>query len=119
MNGHSHAEELRDLRRAKSLLENRSFAIKLSNLLGLPIDAGFALLPKSWSGTINRAANAALFKALEVAVATTGGKSLKTAVESLAQNSGGRVRRGGGRIRLRGAGGRVAHFHHHHAAFDR
>jgi hypothetical protein len=70
-------DELRDLRRAKSLLENRSFAIKLSNLLGSPIDAGFALLPKKWSGTINRAANAALFKALEVAVATTGKKSLK------------------------------------------
>jgi len=70
-------EELRDLRRAKSLLENRSFGIKLSNLLGLPIDAGFALLPKRWSGKINRAANAALFKALEVAVATTGEKSQK------------------------------------------
>ena len=73
------AEELRDLHRAKSLLESRSFAIKLSNLLGSPIDAGFALLPKKWSGTINRAANAALFKALEVAVATTGKKSVKPA----------------------------------------
>jgi hypothetical protein len=71
-------DELRDLRRAKSLLENRSFAIKLSNLLGSPIDAGFALLPKRWSGKINRAANAALFKALEVAVATTGKKSRKS-----------------------------------------
>ena len=71
------ADELRDLRLAKSLLENRSFAIKLSNLLGSPIDAGFALLPKRWSGTISRAANAALFKALEVAVATTGKKTVK------------------------------------------
>jgi hypothetical protein len=70
--------ELGDLRRAKSLLESRSFGIKLSNLLGVPIDAGFALLPKRWSGQINRAANAALFKALEVAVATTGKKKLKS-----------------------------------------
>lgn len=70
--------ELRDLRRAKSLLENRSFAIKLSDLFGMPINAGFALLPKKWSGKINRAANAALFKALEVAVATTGRKGLKS-----------------------------------------
>src|SRR5271170_4436182 len=69
-------DELHDLQRAKTLLENQSFAIKLSNLLGAPIDAGFALLPKRWSGKINRAANAALFKALEVAVATTGRKSL-------------------------------------------
>jgi hypothetical protein len=70
-------DELRDLRRAKALLENRSFAIRLSNLLGSPIDAGFALLPKNWSGKINRAAQAALFKALEVAVATTGKESRK------------------------------------------
>src|SRR5208283_3420563 len=72
------ADELRDLRRAKSLLENRSFAIKLSDLFGMPINAGFALLPKKWSGKINRVANAALFKALEVAVATTGRKGLKS-----------------------------------------
>jgi hypothetical protein len=77
MNAPFTADELRDLRRAKSLLENRSFAIKLSNLLGSPIEAGFALLPKRWSGKINRAANAALFKALEVAVVTTGRKSRK------------------------------------------
>ncbi|MGD0813757.1 MAG: EcsC family protein [Verrucomicrobiota bacterium] len=68
------ADELRDLRRAKLLLENRSFALKLSDLFGLPINAGFALLPKRWSRKINRAAQAALFKALEVAVATTGKK---------------------------------------------
>lgn len=62
---------MRDLRQARALLENKSFAIKLSNLIGVPIDAGFALLPKNWSGRINTAANAALFKALAVAVATT------------------------------------------------
>jgi hypothetical protein len=65
------------MRQAKILLENRSFAVKLSDLLGFPVDAGFALLPKRWSGTISRAAEAALFKALEVAVATTGKKSVK------------------------------------------
>ena len=79
MNAVFNPSELRDLQRAKALLENRSFAIKLSNLLGIPIDAGFALLPKRWSGTINRAANTALFKALQVAVATTGKKDRKPA----------------------------------------
>src|ERR1700679_3721694 len=77
MNATFTPEELRDLQRAKTLLENQSFAIKLSNLLGLPVDAGFALLPKKWSGTINRAAEASLVKALEVAVATTGKKGRK------------------------------------------
>jgi hypothetical protein len=71
------AEELRDLQRAKSLLETRSFAVKLSDLFGLPINAGFALLPKKWSKKINRAAQAALFKALEVAVATSGRRGSK------------------------------------------
>jgi hypothetical protein len=71
--------ELRDLRRAKSLIENQSVAIKLSNFFGAPIDAGFALLPKNWSRQVNRAAHAALFKALEVAVATTSAKKQKPA----------------------------------------
>jgi hypothetical protein len=71
--------ELRDLQKAKALLENRSFALKLSNLIGMPIDAGFALLPKRWSGTINRTANSALFRALQVAVATTARKERKPA----------------------------------------
>jgi hypothetical protein len=69
--------DLRDLQRAKELLERRPFAVKVSNLLGMPIDAGFSLLPKRWAGTINHAANAALFRALQVAVATTGRKGGK------------------------------------------
>jgi hypothetical protein len=86
-------DELRDLRRAKSLLENQSFAIKVSNLIGLPIDAGFALLPKSLSRKVNRAANIALLKALDVALATTGNKPGKRAATAwhkvLAGASGG------------------------------
>src|SRR5208337_4580658 len=79
MNASFTPDELRDLRRAKSLLENQSFAIKVSNLIGLPIDAGFALLPKSLSRKVNRAANIALLKALDVALATTGKKPVKRA----------------------------------------
>ena len=79
MNGAFTSQELRELRRAKALLENKSFAIKLANVIGVPIDAGFALLPKNWSKKINRAAQAALFKALEVAVVTTGKKNTKPA----------------------------------------
>jgi hypothetical protein len=72
------AEELRDLQRARALLENPSFIVKLSNMLGSPIDKGFAFLPKNWSSRINRAASAALFKALEVAIASTPKKKPKT-----------------------------------------
>lgn len=87
------AAELSDLRRAKSLLENRSVALQLSNLIGAPVEVGFKLLPKNWSGTINRAANKALFKALEVALVVTPPKSRKPASNNwhkmLAAASGG------------------------------
>ena len=72
------AEELRDLQRARALLENPSFIVKLSNMLGSPIDKGFAFLPKNWSAKIHQAASAALFKALEVAIASTPKKKPKS-----------------------------------------
>lgn len=75
MNGPFKAAELRELIQAKDLLENRSFAMKLSDLIGAPIDAGFKLLPKNWSSKVGKAAQAALFAALEVAVATSAKKS--------------------------------------------
>ena len=64
--------EMRDLARAKSLLESPGMAMRLANFLGSPIERGFALLPTNWSGVVNRAAHAALLKALGVAVATIG-----------------------------------------------
>ncbi len=64
--------ELRDLARAKSLLENPRLAIRLANTIGSPLEKGFALLPKGWNKVVNKAAHAALMKALTVAVATLG-----------------------------------------------
>src|SRR2546428_8460179 len=64
------AEELRDLRFAKSLLENPALAARLAGLLGTPIEKGFELLPKGWSASVNRATKLALLKALELAMAT-------------------------------------------------
>lgn len=77
MNREFTGAELRELREARDLLENRSFAIKISNLIGVPIDAGFSLMPKGWSAKVGRAAQAALFTALEVAVATSGKKGAR------------------------------------------
>jgi hypothetical protein len=63
---------MRDLELAKSLLEHPGFAMRVANLIGIPIDAGFALLPAGWNATVNKAARAALMKALTLAVATLG-----------------------------------------------
>jgi hypothetical protein len=38
-------KDLEDLKKAKSLLENPGFAAKITNLLGTPIEKGFASLP--------------------------------------------------------------------------
>ncbi|MGA2175125.1 MAG: EcsC family protein [Verrucomicrobiota bacterium] len=64
--------ELRELARAKALLENPRLAIRLANTVGSPLEKGFALLPKGWNKAVNKAAHAALMKALTVALATLG-----------------------------------------------
>jgi hypothetical protein len=70
------ARDLRDLRHAKSLLENPSFTIRLSNLIGSPVEAAMTLLPKQVHQKIDQVASAALFRALQVAIATTRRRSL-------------------------------------------
>jgi hypothetical protein len=60
--------ELADLKRAKQLLENPGLAAKMTAALGAPIEKGFALLPSSWNKTVHKASEAALMKALDVAV---------------------------------------------------
>ena len=64
--------EMRDLARAKSLLERPGLAMRLANFIGSPLEKGFALLPKNWNKLVNRAAHGALLKALGVAIATLG-----------------------------------------------
>jgi EcsC protein family len=66
--------ELKDLELAKSLLEHPGFTIRIANLLGSPVEKGFALLPGGWSGKVNEAAKAALMKALRLAVASLGSR---------------------------------------------
>ena len=66
------SDERGELGYAKSLLENPGLAAKITNAIGAPVERGFALLPAKWSDAVNRAAQAALRKALDAAVATVG-----------------------------------------------
>jgi hypothetical protein len=65
-------EDLAQLRRAKQLLEHPGIAMKLSNLLGSPVERGLEMLPARVQKTVHRATESALLKALDVAVASLG-----------------------------------------------
>ena len=65
-------EDLAQLRRAKELLENPGLAAKLSAVLGTPFEKGMKMLPAKWQKTVHTATEAALMKALDVAVKSLG-----------------------------------------------
>ncbi|HEX3799867.1 MAG TPA: EcsC family protein [Verrucomicrobiae bacterium] len=75
--------ELKDLQAAKSLLEHPGFTIRMANLLGGPVEKGFALLPAGWSNIVNRATKSALMKSLQVAVASLGNRKPRKSREKL------------------------------------
>lgn len=64
--------DLDDLRRAKELLENPGLAARLSNLVGSPVEKGVKMLPARWQKGVHKATEAALMKALDVAVSSLG-----------------------------------------------
>jgi hypothetical protein len=66
------AAEKSDLIRAKGLAENPGLAGKITAALGVPMERGFAMLPKDWPAKVESATNAALEKALKFAVASLG-----------------------------------------------
>jgi hypothetical protein len=65
-------EDLADLRRAKALLENPGFAAKLSGMLGSPVEKGVKMLPRTWQRSVHTATEAALMKALDLAITSLG-----------------------------------------------
>lgn len=67
--------ELEDLRFAMHLLEHPSFAAKLADLVGTPIEKGLELLPAKWNDQVQSATSKALLRALDVAMATFGRRS--------------------------------------------
>ena len=64
------ATDLRDLRSAKHLLERTSLAIRISNLVGIPIERGIEMLPKRASALVMGATRRALQTALRFALVT-------------------------------------------------
>jgi hypothetical protein len=65
-------QDLAELKRAKAILENPGVAAKFASLLGSPFEAGMKMLPKRWQKSVHTAAEAALMKALDVAVKSLG-----------------------------------------------
>ena len=57
-------EHLAELSEVKRLLENPGLAVKITNLVGKPIEKGFELLPDSWSQRIGVATKDALMFAM-------------------------------------------------------
>jgi len=64
--------ELEELRRAKQVLEHPGLAARFAALLGSPLEKGMKLLPSGWQDRVHEATNAALSKALDVAVSSLG-----------------------------------------------
>lgn len=94
-----HAEELR---RAKALLERPSFAARLTDILGDPIEKGFKLLPEKWSETLNGAVRLSLERALAVAVRSLPGRGPSHARQRLHKFAVAATGAGGGAFGLAG-----------------
>jgi len=64
--------DIRNLRIAKSRLENPGLAARLADLFGKPIDQGLKALPEGWNKKAVEIARKALLKGLEFAIRTMG-----------------------------------------------
>jgi hypothetical protein len=60
--------ELDELKTARQLIESEGLAVRLQNIVGKPIMEGVNWLPKGWRAKVNTATEAALKKALDVAI---------------------------------------------------
>lgn len=63
-------EEILFLREAKNLLENPGIAIKLTSMIGNPIQKGLDFLPNNWNVKIGEITKSSLLKAANIAVFT-------------------------------------------------
>lgn len=60
--------DLNDLKRARCLLESPGITARIVDVLGIPIEKGFELLPSNWNVKIGEITQAALSKAADAAV---------------------------------------------------
>lgn len=65
-------EDLQAIAEARALLENPGLAVKLTNVVGKPIEKGFELLPARWRDKVSVITRDALNAALGVAIASMG-----------------------------------------------
>src|SRR5687767_15540655 len=68
-------EDLAELKAAKHLLEHPGIAAKLTSAVGSPMEKGLKMLPGPVQRGVNKATEAALLKALEVAVSSLGARA--------------------------------------------
>ena len=90
------------LRYAKSLLEHPGLAIKITNVIGMPIERALQWLPGNWSDAVNRATRKALETALQAAVATLGDRTPRRASEFMHKLAVAAAGAGGGAFGLAG-----------------
>lgn len=70
MNSNLSESDRKELQSAKNLLENPGIAIKITNIIGIPIEKGIEKLPLTWSRKIGEITKKALLKASEAAIFT-------------------------------------------------
>lgn len=70
-------QDFLDLRRAQEHLEQPSFAVRLTNVMGTPIEMGLKLLPRMWWRVLHEAVERAIGQALKVAAGSLRGKQGK------------------------------------------
>ena len=63
-------EDLEELKKAKSLLENPGIAAKITNFIGKPIESGLKKLPDGWNAKIGDITQEALSQAAKAAIFT-------------------------------------------------
>jgi hypothetical protein len=65
--------DLEALRQAKVVLLSPSLTARLGELVGRPIEDGLRRLPRAWNDRVSAATETALYRGLEVSLATMGG----------------------------------------------
>lgn len=63
-------EEINSLKEAKVLLENPGIAIKLSSMIGNPVQKGLDMLPENWNQKLSEVTQTSLLKAANAAIFT-------------------------------------------------
>lgn len=76
-------EELKQLREARRLIEAPSFAVRLTDLLGQPIDKGVRMLPEKAVQRLHAIVRAALERSLDLALRSMGSRSTRTSDDRL------------------------------------